>query len=139
MVVVCDSYTLPSETERRVYLFSKVCKPELAALLIRNHWGVESVHWELDVNLREDEQQATDVNAIKVLAVVTRTALNLVRIFHANESNRAVMKGNSFNPNNLLPILTRFNANIKNYAKKLKEESKIYKRLENENNVKYVP
>ena len=130
MVVVCDSYTLPSETERRVYLFSEVCKPELAALLIRNHWGVESVHWELDVNLREDEQQATDVNAVKVLSVVTRNALNLVKIFHGNDSNRAIMKGNSFNPNNLIPILTGFDANIKKYAKKLKEESKIYKRLE---------
>ena len=133
MVVACDSYTLPSVTERRVYLFSEVCKPELAALLIRNHWGVESVHWELDVNLREDEQQATDKNAVKVLSVVTRTALNLVRIFHANDSNRAVMKGNSFNPNNLIPILTGFNADKENFAKKLKEESKIYKRLEKRN------
>ena len=59
MAVLATSYTLPNQTEERLFLFSQICKPELAALLIRKHWSVESIHWELDVNLREDEQQTT--------------------------------------------------------------------------------
>ena len=131
MVVVCKSYTLPDETETRVYLLSQVCKPELAASLIQNHWCVESLHWELDTNLREDEQQAIDQNAVSVLSVLTRAATNMIRIFNANDSNRAVMKRNSFNPINLIEILTGYDADTENYMKQLKEQSKIDMRLEN--------
>ena len=133
MIAVCHTYTLDAETETRIYLFSQVCKPELAALLIRNHWCVESVHWELDTNMGEDDHQATNRNAIRVLSVLTRAATNMLRIFNTNDSNRAVMKRISFNPQNLTAILTGFATNKENYINLLKEEAQIYKRLENQN------
>ena len=80
MIVVCRSYTLPDETETRVYLLKSVKLVAYSFKIIG-----ESLHWELDTNLREDEQQAIDQNAVSVLSVLTRAATNMIRIFNAND------------------------------------------------------
>lgn len=46
----------------------------------RSHWGIEnSLHWSLDMLLREDENRVRTDNAAENLNVLRHLALNLVR------------------------------------------------------------
>jgi len=66
--------------ERRYYLSSlPPHAPELARA-IRGHWGIEnSLHWVLDVALREDECRVRSGHAATNLATLRHMALNLLR------------------------------------------------------------
>jgi predicted transposase YbfD/YdcC len=46
---------------------------------VRGHWGIESVHWSLDVTFRDDANQTKDCVAAQNMAVLKRMALNTVR------------------------------------------------------------
>lgn len=46
---------------------------------VRNHWGVESMHWSLDVVLNEDRRIVRKDNGPRNLAVLKRMALNIIR------------------------------------------------------------
>lgn len=43
--------------EYRYYISSKTLTAEQAASAIREHWGIESMHWVLDVSMSEDACQ----------------------------------------------------------------------------------
>ena len=66
--------------ERRYYLSSlPPHAPELARA-IRGHWGIEnSLHWVLDVALREDDCRVRTGHAAANLATLRHMALNLLR------------------------------------------------------------
>ena len=66
--------------ERRYYLSSlPPHAPELARA-IRGHWGIEnSLHWVLDVALREDDCRVRTGHAATNLATLRHMALNLLR------------------------------------------------------------
>ncbi|MDO5652383.1 MAG: ISAs1 family transposase [Moraxella sp.] len=66
-------------TERRYYLTSLT---ELGSIAdaIRSHWLIEnSQHWVLDVIFGEDNQKHLERNEKANKALLTRTALNLIR------------------------------------------------------------
>lgn len=66
--------------ETRFYISSLPAKAELFNKVIRQHWGIEnSVHWCLDVSLREDESRVREDKACENLATVRRIALNLLK------------------------------------------------------------
>ncbi|WP_264291646.1 transposase [Pectobacterium aquaticum] len=44
-----------------------------------SHWGIESMHWILDVSMREDACQIYRENAAENLAGLRRMALNMLR------------------------------------------------------------
>ena len=69
-----------STRERRYYLSSlPPHAPELARA-IRGHWGIEnSLHWVLDVALREDDCRVRTGHAATNLATLRHMALNLLR------------------------------------------------------------
>ncbi|MGF1685127.1 ISAs1 family transposase, partial [Photobacterium japonica] len=46
---------------------------------IRAHWGIESMHWILDVSMREDACQIYRENAAENLAGLRHMALNMLR------------------------------------------------------------
>lgn len=46
---------------------------------VRAHWGVESMHWSLDVVLNEDRRIVRKDNGAQNLAVLKRMALNIIR------------------------------------------------------------
>ena len=50
--------------------------PEEIGRLIREHWGIESTHWILDVAFREDTLTARAGNITENLSVIRRISLN---------------------------------------------------------------
>ena len=69
----------PSEGTGHYYLSSlRVGAAELAGY-IRGHWGIESMHWVLDVAFREDESRTGAGHAGANLGMVRRVALSLLR------------------------------------------------------------
>lgn len=49
------------------------------ARAVRGHWGIESMHWSLDVVLNEDKRIVRKDNGAQNLAVIKRMALNIIR------------------------------------------------------------
>ncbi|MDG3086438.1 ISAs1 family transposase [Vibrio hannami] len=67
------------ELEYRYYISSAKLSPEQAGSAIRAHWGIESMHWILDVSMREDACQIYRENAAENLAGLRHMALNMLR------------------------------------------------------------
>jgi len=66
--------------ERRYYLSSLPAHAPELARTIRGHWGIEnSLHWVLDVALREDACRVRTGHAATHLATLRHMALNLLR------------------------------------------------------------
>ena len=49
------------------------------AALVRGHWGIESMHWVLDVVCREDDHRTRSGHAGANLAMVRKVAVSLTR------------------------------------------------------------
>lgn len=64
--------------ERRLYISSLSVDPELALRATRRHWGVESMHWSLDVVFGEDYCRARTRHSAENRATVRRIALTLL-------------------------------------------------------------
>lgn len=68
-----------STVERRYYLSSLPLDIETFARAVRGHWGVESMHWMMDVCFREDQSRARAGYAAENLATLRRLALNMLK------------------------------------------------------------
>ena len=66
-----------TSTERRLYISSLEVDPKKALEATRKHWGVESMHWTLDVTYGEDYCRARTKHAAANRATVRRMALSL--------------------------------------------------------------
>lgn len=66
-------------TEERSYHLASVKTVEEYAKGVRLHWGVESMHWSLDVTFREDANRTRVGKAPQNLALLKRMALNMVK------------------------------------------------------------
>lgn len=76
-------------TERRYYLTS-LTDLTIVAHTIRHHWSIENAqHWVLDVVFGEDNQKSLERHEKANKALLTRTALNLIR---ANGNERLSVK-----------------------------------------------
>lgn len=87
--------------EWHYYISSKKLTPEQLLYHARMEWGVESMHWLLDVHFAEDKIRVWDMNVQKILNITRKIALNLIRIFKsANHKDslplNSVMKHNLF-------------------------------------------
>jgi predicted transposase YbfD/YdcC len=49
------------------------------AMAARNHWGVESMHWSLDVTFGDDRNQTKEAAAAQNLAIVKRMVFNVLK------------------------------------------------------------
>ena len=65
--------------DTRFYISSAPLDIERIASAARGHWGVESMHWLLDVEFKDDLSRYRAGHGAKNMAVVRRFALNLVR------------------------------------------------------------
>ena len=47
---------------------------------VRSHWGIESMHWNLDVTFNEDARKSKKDHAPENLALLNRLALNILKL-----------------------------------------------------------
>jgi predicted transposase YbfD/YdcC len=69
----------------RYYISSAPLDIERLAAASRGHWGVESFHWLLDVEFKEDLSRYRAGHGAKNMAIVRRFALGLVRTDQAQD------------------------------------------------------
>jgi predicted transposase YbfD/YdcC len=90
--------------ETRYYISSAPLDIERLAAGARGHWGVESMHWLLDVVFKDDLSRYRDGNGAKNMAVVRRFALNLIRVNTAKGSIKTKRKAAGWDPDFLLEV-----------------------------------
>jgi len=91
--------------ETRYYISSAPCDIERLAAAARGHWGVESMHWLLDVEFKDDLSRYRAGHGAKNMATLRRFALGLVRACTAKASVKSKRKAAGWSPDLLLEIL----------------------------------
>ena len=91
--------------DTRFYISSAPLNIERIASAARGHWGVESMHWLLDVEFKDDLSRYRAGHGAKNMAVVRRFALNLVRANKTKGSIKTRRKRAGWSPKFLLEIL----------------------------------
>ena len=91
--------------ETRYYISSAPLDIERLSAGARGHWGVESMHWVLDVVFKDDLSRYRKGNGAKNMAVVRRFSLNLIRANKAKRSIKTKRKVAGWDPAFLLEIL----------------------------------
>lgn len=67
--------------EKRYYISSLPAVPQKVSYAIRQHWGIENkLHWVLDMTFGDDQSRIRKGNAPRNIAIVKKTALNLLQI-----------------------------------------------------------
>ena len=92
-------------SETSLYVSSAPLDIERLAAAIRGHWGVEVVHWILDVQFKDDLSRYRQGHGAKNMAVVRRFALDLVRAAKLKGSVKTRRLIASWDPKALLQIL----------------------------------
>jgi len=66
--------------EKRYYITSLACDPQIIGKAIRAHWGIENtLHWILDISFRDDDSRIRKGNAPQNMAIVKHMALNMLQ------------------------------------------------------------
>jgi len=91
--------------DTRYYISSAPLDIERIARGARGHWGVESMHWLLDVEFNDDLSRYRTGHGAKNMAIVRRFALGLVRADKSKGSVKTRRKTASWSPDRLLQIL----------------------------------
>ena len=92
-------------TDTRHYICSAPPNVERLAKGSRGHWGVESMHWLLDVEFKDDLSRYRTGHGAKNMAALRRFALNLVRNSKIKASMKVKRKSAGWNTDTLLEIL----------------------------------
>jgi predicted transposase YbfD/YdcC len=91
--------------ETRFYISSAALDIDRLANGVRGHWGVESMHWLLDVEFKDDLSRYRTGHGAKNMAIVRRFALGLVRAKKSKRSVKTRRKSAGWNPSSLLELL----------------------------------
>ena len=91
--------------DTRVYISSAPLDIERLAEGSRGHWGVESMHWLLDVEFKDDLSRYRTGNGAKNMAVIRRFCLGLIRANPTQRSVKTKRKSASWNTDFLLELL----------------------------------
>lgn len=82
--------TLPGKattTEVRYFIGSRRASAKVYGRALRGHWGIEnSLHWQLDISFREDENRVSKRHGAENLAVLRKLALVLLKQHPSKES-----------------------------------------------------
>jgi predicted transposase YbfD/YdcC len=65
--------------EVRYYLSSRYLSGKRFGEAVRGHWGIESMHWVLDVNFREDDSRTRERTLANNLSWLRRFAVTLLK------------------------------------------------------------
>ena len=91
--------------DTRYFIASARLSPERAAEAIRNHWGIESMHWVLDVIFKEDQSRLRRGHGAQNMALVRRLAFNMVRAGKGKRSIKTARKAAGWSTELLQSIL----------------------------------
>lgn len=91
--------------ETRYFLSSAALAPQRAAEAIRSHWGIESLHWVLDVVFKEDQSRLRRGHGAQNMALVRRLAFNIVRAGRGKRSIKTARKAAGWNPQFLAQLI----------------------------------
>lgn len=91
--------------DERLYISSSPLDIERIAHGVRGHWGVESMHWQLDVTFKDDLSRYRSGHGAKNMAVVRRFALGLVRADKTKGSVKTKRKSAGWSVDTLTRIL----------------------------------
>jgi predicted transposase YbfD/YdcC len=107
IVKVCAHVQYPDRhsSETRYFISSAPCDIERIAAAVRGHWGVESMHWLLDVEFKDDRSRYRTGHGARNMAAVRRFALGLVRSNKSKGSVKTRRKCASWSPDFLCQIL----------------------------------
>jgi len=94
-----------STFDTRTYISSATLDIERIARAARSHWGVESMHWLLDVEFKDDLSRYRSGHGAKNMAVIRRFALDLVRHLKTKGSIKTRRKRAGWNTDFLLQVL----------------------------------
>jgi predicted transposase YbfD/YdcC len=77
--------------EVRYYVLSRYLSGKRFGEAVRGHWGIESMHWVLDVNFREDDSRTRERTLGNNLSWLRRFAVTLLKHHPAKDSLRGKM------------------------------------------------
>jgi predicted transposase YbfD/YdcC len=98
-------HTNRSTFDTRTYISCAPLDIERISQAIRGHWGVESMHWLLDVEFKDDLSRYRTGHGAKNMAVVRRFALDLVRTTKTKGSIKTRRKRAGWNTDFLRQVL----------------------------------
>ena len=80
-------------SEWHYYISSKQLSAEELLIHARLEWGVEAMHWLLDVHFNEDKTRVWDMNLQKNLNIMRKTVLNLAKVYKAEKCPKSSLVG----------------------------------------------
>ncbi len=96
----------PETVEVRHYIASRYLSGKRFGEAVRGHWSIESVHWMLDVNFREDDSRTRERTLGNNLSWLRRFSVSLLKRHPVNDSLRGKMLRCLMNPDFLTEVLT---------------------------------
>jgi len=92
--------------EIRYYVCSRYLSGKRFAEAVRGHWGIESMHWTLDVTFREDDSRTRERTLGNNLSWLRRFAITLVKRHPADDSLRGKLLRCAYSTDFLTEVLT---------------------------------
>ena len=92
--------------EVRYYILSRYLGGKRFSEAVRGHWGIESLHWVLDVNFREDDSRTRERTLGNNLSWLRRFAVTLLKRHPVKDSSRGKMIRCMMNTDFLTQVLT---------------------------------
>lgn len=77
---VYNTATGKTTVETRFFISSLGVNPKKALEAIRAHWGVEAMHWTLDMDFDEDRSRARTADIAENLAMLRHVVVNVLRL-----------------------------------------------------------
>lgn len=93
-------------SEVRFYVLSRYLSGKRFAEAVRGHWGIESMHWVLDVTFREDDSRTRERTLGNNLSWLRRFAITLLKRHPIKDSIKGKMLRCLMNPDFLAEVLS---------------------------------
>jgi len=101
-----------TKSETRYYISSRVLSAKELLDITRSQWGVESMHWQLDVIFGEDQATLHEANTQMVLNILRKAVLNVLKTYRDKHEPKLSMtditRKCSHDTDVLLDVLVKF-------------------------------
>ena len=92
--------------EVRYYISTRYLSGKRFAEAVRGHWGIESMHWVLDVTFREDDSRTRERTLANNLSWLRRFAVSLIKRHPVKDSIRGKLLRCGYSTDFLTEVLT---------------------------------